>query len=111
MKTIAKFLVVISMQNDDPEDLLLNRLLLLQKENDELRQINKLWQDFCYQYEDAYKSVVDMLPEPVILMEILELITDPQYRSYLMDTITIIDRQKMWLAVYEETTKERLNNG
>lgn len=97
--------------NDEPEDLLLNRLMLLQKENEELKQVNKLWQDFCYQYEDAYKAIVEMLPEPVILMEILELIGDIHYRSYLMDTITIIDRQKMWLAAYEIHREEKSNNG
>lgn len=94
--------------NDEPEDLLMNRLILLQKENEELKEVNKLWQDFCYQYEDAYRAMVEMLPEPVILMEILELIDDAQYRSYLMDSVTIIDRQKMWLAAYESENGKKV---
>lgn len=84
---------------DDPNSLLVQRLIKVEEEMKAWKEAYYLCNNYLNISSESLRGVVESLPEPIILNEIIELIDDPNYKQYLRDSSTLIDYYKTTLMI------------
>lgn len=99
------------LNRQEPEDLLMTRLLRQEQELSDYKLAYSLVYDSFLMVSEALNNIIESLPEPIILYEIVETITDPDYKEYLKCSASLIDTFKMNLCageqLFNEITKQK----
>lgn len=89
---------------EEPEDLLMARLLRQEKEIEELKIENNAYLSALKFCDDFIAQMIESMPEPVLLREISSGIQDITMREYLCEHANLIDLYRTTL----ETAKGQM---
>lgn len=80
-----------------PDDLLIKRLIMLQRELDDYKLGYQILFDNLTLISQTVLNIVESLPEPIVLDEVAEYIQDPFYKKFIEDSSVLISTYKMEL--------------
>ena len=84
------------MSKEDPEDLLLNRLILKEKKIDELNLLVDTYKAAFKVAETVIEKIIDSLPEPIVFRDVADSIKDnDMYKEYINECANLFEMYKI----------------
>lgn len=102
MNTI-QFLV--NNMNEEPEDLLIKRLMIREKEITNCRNAIKLYREELEFLMGFVDNIIESLPEPKVMRDASNYIDDPLYKEYLVQCANLFDYYKINILAVKENIK------
>jgi hypothetical protein len=91
--------------SEEPEDLLLNRLIILDKQILEYKQTIETCRTGIQFLMDMVEKMVESLPEPEVMRDAANYVDYPMYKEYLLECANLFDYYKINILLSKEINK------
>ena len=91
--------------SEEPEDLLLNRLIIRDKQIAEYQQSIETCKAGLQLLMDMIERMVNSLPEPEVMRDAANYVDYPLYKEYLLECANLFDYYKINILLAKESSK------